>query len=398
MKISTTKLIVICLMVWACNGWAQNSSRVITTGVPFLLITPDAKAAGMGELGVATAPDAYAQQWNPAKYVFATSEKSIGLSYTPYLSKLVDDIFLGNITFYKKLNERSAWATSFKYFSLGDIQFNEFIGGSIVDQGYERPTELTLDVSYGLKLSEHFSMAVAGRYIRSDLKISTEADTSSANSVAVDIAGYYQSNVFELLNKDALLRGGFNISNIGPRLNYDIGGQKSFIPTNLKMGFGLDFLFDESNSLGIYTEFNKLLVPTPVAVYKENGDLLGYKQPDIDFLSGIFKSFSDAPDGFSEELSEITTAVGLEYKFENSFALRTGFFGENQNKGSRRYLTMGAGFDINFIKIDVSYLFSTSNVRNPLENTIRFSLTLQLDSNRTLSTGSSPDNIATLYP
>ena len=184
--IKTYVLLCFSFVLFSVSG--QNSNRVITTSVPFLLITPDARAAGMGELGVATAADAYSQQWNPAKYAFASSEKSIGISYTPYLSKLVDDIFLGNVTFYRKVNDRSAWATSLKYFSLGDIQFNEFIGGSIVDQGQERPSELTLDLSYSLKLSEQFSMAVAGRYIRSDLRIATDADTSSANTLGVDIA------------------------------------------------------------------------------------------------------------------------------------------------------------------------------------------------------------------
>ena len=356
----------------------QNSNRVITTGVPFLMITPDARAAGMGDLGVATPADAYSQQWNPAKYAFVSSEKALGFSYTPYLSKLVDDIFLGSITYYNRLNERSSWATSLKYFSLGDIQFNEFIGGSIVDQGLERPSELTLDVSYALKLSETFSMAVAGRYIRSDLKIATDADTSSANSVGVDVAGFFESKVFDLGANDAVFRGGMNISNIGPRLVYDIGGQKSFIPTNLKIGFGLDLLFDASNALGIYTEFNKLLVPTPAAVYDDELVLTGYNQPDIDFLKGIFTSFSDAPGGTSEELKEITAAIGLEYRFEDSFSIRTGYFNESQDKGARRYLTMGAGFDIKSLDIDISYLFSTSNVRNPLENTIRFSLALDV--------------------
>lgn len=342
------------------------------------MITPDARAAGMGELGVATSPDAYSQQWNPAKYVFAESRKSVGFSYTPYLSQLVNDVFLGNLTFYKKVGDRGAWASSLKYFSFGDIQFNKLIGGTIVDQGTERPNELTLDVSYGLRLSEKFSMAIAGRYIRSDLKIATAADATAANSLGIDIAGYYQSNTFKFSKTDAIFRTGFNISNVGPRLNYDVGGQKNFIPTNLKIGTGLDFIFDASNTLGFYTEFNKLLVPGPVAIFDENNNVMGYAQPDISFLSGIFRSFGDAPGGLSEELKEITWAVGLEYIFEDAFSLRGGYFHENEQKGSRRYLTMGAGFDIRIIDIDVSYLFSTSSVRNPLENTLRFSLTFDL--------------------
>jgi hypothetical protein len=343
------------------------------------MITADARAAGMGELGVATSADNYSQHWNPAKYAFATKEKSFGLSYTPYLSKLVDDIFLGNITYYKKIDDRSAWATSLRYFSLGDIQFNEFIAGNIVDQGVERPAELTLDLSYALKLSNEFSMAVAGRFIYSDLKIAMDADTSSARSLGVDVSAFYESEPFEMSTNTAIFRSGINISNIGPRLNYDSGAQKSFIPTNLRIGTGLELFFDDDNSLGFYTEFSKLLVPTPVAVFDTDENFLGYRQPDIDFLNGIFTSFSDAPDGWSEELSEITTAIGLEYRFQESFSVRTGFFNESQDKGSRRYLTMGAGFNLDFIEIDLSYLFSTSRVRNPLENTIRFSLSLNLD-------------------
>ena len=360
-------------------SFSQNSNRVITTGVPFLLITSDARAAGMGELGVATSADIYSQQWNPAKYAFSSNEKALGLSYTPYLSKIVDDIFLGNFTYFKKVDDRSSWATSLRYFSLGEIQFNEFISGSIVDQGFQRPTELTLDLSYALKLSSVFSMAIAGRFIYSDLKIAIDADTSSASSLGFDIAGYYQSQSFKLNSNKAIFRSGINISNIGPRLNYEMGTQKSFIPTNLRIGFGLDLLYEDESSLGLYSEFSKLLVPTPVAIFDSNNNFQGFRQPDVDFINGIFISFSDAPDGFSEELSEITAALGLEYSLRDSFSIRTGFFNESQEKGSRRYLTMGTGFNINFINVDLSYLFSTSRVRNPLENTIRFSLSINLD-------------------
>lgn len=367
-------------------SFAQNSNRVITTGVPFLLITADARAAGMGDLGVATSVDNYSQYWNPAKYVFSSNKKGFGLSYTPYLSKLVDDIFLGNITYYNKVDERSSWATSLRYFSLGDIQFNDFIGGSIIDQGMERPSELTLDLSYSLKLSPEFSMAVAGRFIFSDLKIAANSDNSSASTLGLDIATFYKSEVFDLSSKKAVFRSGLNISNIGPKLNYDSGEQKSFIPTNLRTGAGLELFIDENNSIGLYSEFSKLLVPTPVAVYDKNQNIIGYGQPDIDFVSGIFKSFTDSPNGLSEELSEITIALGLEYSFQGAFFIRTGYFNESIEKGSRRYLTMGAGFNLNFIDIDISYLFSTSRVRNPLENTIRFSLSMNLDQSSSQST------------
>jgi hypothetical protein len=355
----------------------QSNSRVITTGVPFLLISPDARSAGMGELGVATSADVYSQQWNPAKYVFAEKSQGLGVSYTPYLSKLVDDIFLASITYYTKNSERSAWGASLKYFSLGDIQFNDLVANTIVQQGIERPNELTLDISYGLKLNEKFSLAVAGRFIRSDLKLSSDVDATPASTLGVDIATFYKGDVFDLGNNKGRMRYGMNISNIGPRLKYDEGGQKNYIPTNLRIGTGLDLIIDANNTLNFNLEFNKLLVPSPVAVI-ENGEIQGYQQPDITFIKGIFESFNDAPGGFSEELKEITWATGIEYVFQDSFALRTGYFNESLEKGSRRFLTFGAGFRLDFANIDISYLFSTSKIRNPLENTLRFSLNFNL--------------------
>ena len=375
-------------LVTALSVSGQNDSRVITTGVPFLLITPDARSAGMGELGVATSADVYSQQWNPAKYVFAERSQGLGVSYTPYLSKLVDDIFLANITYFTKNTERSAWGASLKYFSLGDIQFNDLVANTIIQQGIERPNELTLDVSYGLKLNDKFSLAVAGRFIRSDLKLSTDLDATPANTLGVDIAGFYRGDIFDLGENKGRMRYGMNISNIGPRLKYDEGGQKNFIPTNLRIGTGLDLVLDTNNALNFNLELNKLLVPSPVAII-ENGDIVGYQQPDITFLKGIFESFNDAPDGFSEELKEITWATGVEYVFQDSFALRTGYFNESLEKGSRRFLTIGAGFRLDFATIDISYLFSTSRIRNPLENTLRFSLTFNLSASPELLTETS---------
>ena len=355
-----------------------SQDRVITTGVPFLQITPDARAAGMGDMGVATSADEFSQQWNPAKYPFNSNNEGFAISYTPYLSKLVNDIFLGNVTYYKKLNERSAWATSFKYFSLGDIQFNEIIGGTIVDQGIEKPNELTLDISYSLKLSELFSMSVVARYIRSDLKLSSDSDSSSANSLGIDISAFYRSKSFEFSGINSILRSGINISNIGPRLKYDVGGRQNFIPTNLKVGTGLQMNIDDDNSITVNLELNKLLVPTPIAFFDQNNQFIGYKQPDVGFLKGIIESFSDAPDGLKEELQEIAWSLGFEYVFKNNFSLRTGYFNENKYKGSRRYITFGTGFLINQMNFNVSYLFSTSNVRSPLENTLRFSLAFNI--------------------
>ena len=370
--------IVVLFLPFFGNLLAQE--KIIVTGVPFLLITPDARAAAMGEQGVATSADAYSQQWNPSKYVFSEQKSGFGISYTPYLSKLVNDIFLGNITYFNKNTERSAWAMSFKYFSLGDIVLNDLVAGTIIEQGIERPNELTLDFSYSLLLNTKYSMAVAARFIRSDLKISSDLDATSANTLGVDIAGFYKSDLFDFAKKKARLRIGFNISNIGPRLKYDEGGQKNFIPTNLKVGSGLNLHLDSDNKISFNLEFNKLLVPSPVPVLNENtGKIDRYEQPDISFLSGIFESFSDAPGGYTEELKEVTWGIGSEYNFQDAFALRAGYFNESLEKGSRRYFTLGTGFSLNFADIDISYLFSTSRVRSPLENTLRFSITFNMD-------------------
>ena len=372
------KVLIVFIALGLSTLSAQSNSRVITTGVPFLLISPDARSAGMGELGVATSADVYSQQWNPAKYVFSEKSQGVGISYTPYLSKLVDDIFLANVTYFSKNTERSAWGASLKYFSLGDIEFNDLINNTIIQQGIERPNELTLDISYGLLLNEKFSMAVAGRFIRSDLKVSSDMDATPASSLGIDIAAYYQGKMFDLGSNKALMRHGINISNIGPRLKYDEGGQKNYIPTNLRIGSGLDLILDSNNSVNFNFELNKLLVPSPIAVFGDDGEFQGYQQPDITFLKGIFESFGDAPGGFEEELKEITWAAGIEYVFQDTFALRTGYFNESLEKGSRRFLTLGAGFSLDFATIDISYLFSTSQIRNPLENTLRFSLSFNL--------------------
>ncbi|NER15001.1 type IX secretion system outer membrane channel protein PorV [Leptobacterium flavescens] len=355
----------------------EEQSRVITTAVPFLLIAGDARASGTGDVGVATSPDAYSQQWNPAKYVFAKKQIGIGVSYTPFLAELVNDISLLQANFYKR-NERSAFAFSLRYFGLGEIELRQNANdpGEIV-----KPNEFAFDGSYSLKLSDRFSMAVAGRYIRSNLRLQqVDANAQAGTTFAVDVAGYYQSEEIAYNNFDGRWRFGFNISNIGPKISYDEGGQENFIPTNLKFGGGFDFIFDESNKLAISTEFNKLLVPTP-RDFDNDGDIDAEDNEEyqnISFFSGIFESFGDAPDGFSEELKEFTWALGAEYVYQDAFALRAGYFNESEDKGARKFFTLGAGFQFKAATIDVSYLFSSSSVRNPLENTLRFSLTFNL--------------------
>ena len=352
----------------------SQDRRVITTAVPFLMISADARASGLGEQGVATTPDAFSQHWNPAKYVFIENKSGVGVSYTPYLSKLVSDVFLANLNYYNVINDRSSWSTSFKYFSLGDIDILQ----NPQDVPYlENPNEFTLDASYILKLNDNFSMGVTGRFLMSDVKLqSVDSDSSSASSFAVDISGFFQSDEKAYENFNGIWRAGFNISNMGPRMKYEELGKNNFIPTNLKIGSAFDFIFDSSNKLSLNLELNKLLVPSPsIPVYNSNDQIIGYNQEDISFLSGLFKSFGDAPDGFSEEIKEITLALGLEYLYNDSFALRVGYFGENEDKGARKYITFGTGFSLDDINIDLSYLLSTSNIISPLENTLRFSFT-----------------------
>lgn len=356
-------------------GQDEVPPQPITTGVPFLLIAADARAGGMGDIGVASSADAFSQQWNPAKYAFAIAKQGVGVTYTPYLSNLVNDIFLGNLTYYNRLNERSAVAGSFRYFSLGDIELRETIDQEPLVQS---PNEFTFDLSYALRLSDRFSMAVAGRYLRSDLKIqASNEDATAASSFAVDVAGYYQSEEIAMSDFNGRWRAGFNISNVGPKIKYDEVGQENFLPTKLGIGGGFDFILDEYNKIATNVEFNKLLVPTPQD-FDGDGDIDAEDADEynsISFISGMFKSFGDAPGGFSEEISEITWALGAEYWYQDVFAFRTGYFNESEDKGSRKFLSLGAGFKYTSINIDLSYLFSTSKVRSPLEGTLRFGLT-----------------------
>ena len=378
----------------------NQDSRVITTGVPFLLIAADARAAGLGDMGVATSVDAFSQQWNPSKYAFSENKSGFGISYTPYLSKLVNDIFLGNINYFNRISDRSAFAVSFKYFSLGEIELRE---DEFSEALIEKPNELTLDASYALRLSDQFSMGVALRYLRSDLKIQAlDANAKSAGSFAVDISGYYQSEEQAYNDFNGRWRAGFAIQNLGPKLKYDDAGRENFLPTNLRLGGGFDFIFDSYNKVSVTAEVSKLLVPTPPVygternytdvndngVYDPDTDTLGSvvnsnviiegQDPNVSFIKGVFQSFGDAPGGFSEELDEFTWALSAEYLYQNSFALRAGYFNENELKGARKFFSIGAGFKYSTVNIDLSYLFSSANVQSPLENTLRFSLSFNL--------------------
>ncbi|SDZ72813.1 type IX secretion system outer membrane channel protein PorV [Psychroflexus halocasei] len=364
---------------------AQDNRRVVVTGVPFLMISADARASGLGDQGIATKADAFSQQWNPAKYVFSEAQQGVALSYTPYLREIADDINLAQLTYFNRFNERSSVSASLRYFGLGGVELRET--AAQVPREVE-PNEFALDVSYALRLSDMFSMAVTGRYIRSDLKIPSDiSDASAANTFAADISMFYQGEEQVYKEFNGRWRAGASISNIGPKIKYDDAGSENFLPTNFKAGVGFDFILDAANTIGIFAEFNKLLVPTPPKLETdENGNLTQESQDAlIDYnntneFSGIFSSWGDAPDGFSEELKEFTWALGAEYWYENSFALRVGYFNEAEDKGYRKYLTIGAGFKYSSITIDASYLFSTSPVQNPLEGTLRFGLTFNINS------------------
>jgi hypothetical protein len=306
------------------------------------------------------------------------------MSYTPYLTSIANDISLGQITYFNRFNDRMAFSGSLRYFGFGDIELRE-TGDPNEVPVITSPNEFAIDGSYSLKLSPEFAMGVSGRYIRSNLKIANATtDARPATTFAVDVSGIYQSEEVAFDNFNGKWRAGFNFQNLGPKLSYDNDLlNENFIPANLRLGGSFDFILDDYNKVSLIGETTKLLVPTPQTVTDLNNDgvidatdksINNQNYRNISWTSGIFKSFGDAPDGFSEELKEFTWALGAEYWYQDSFALRTGYFNESVEKGARKYLTLGAGFKYNIVKIDVSYLFSASKVRNPLENTLRFSL------------------------
>jgi hypothetical protein len=370
------------ILVVAQYTYAQE--RVITTAVPFLLIAADARSAGLADMGVATSADAYSQQYNPSKYAFSKQKQGFSMSYTPYLTSIANDISLGQLTYFNRFNDRMAFSGSLRYFGFGDIELRE-TGDPNEVPVITSPNEFALDGSYSLKLSPEFAMGVSGRYIRSNLKIANATtDARPATTFAVDVSGIYQSEEVAFDNFNGKWRAGFNFQNLGPKLSYDNDLlNENFIPANMRLGGSFDFILDDYNKVSLIGETTKLLVPTPQTVTDLNNDgvinatdksINNQNYRKISWTSGIFQSFGDAPNGFSEELQEFTWALGAEYWYQDSFALRTGYFNESVEKGARKYLTLGAGFKYNIVKIDVSYLFSASKVRNPLENTLRFSL------------------------
>lgn len=339
------------IMILGFKAYAQDP---ITTSLPFLLIPTDARAGGMGDIGVATSSDAYSLFHNPSKIAFNENQLSLGVNYVPWLRNLTDDIFVGNFSAVNRFNETSAWGIDLKYFSLGQIDLTDNSGNST---GNINPSELALTGYYSMKLSESFSMGIGLRYINSNLDINDSFD--AVNTFAVDISGYYQSSEENYGTFNGRYRLGFNIANIGPKVEY-VPGSPNFIPTNLKLGGGFDFILDDFNTVGVNLEFRKLLVPT---------------DPDSEagWFDGMFSSLADGDD-----FKEISWSLGAEYLYNDAFALRAGYFHESEFKGNRQYFTMGAGFEAKSFSLDLSYLMNTSDVNNPLENTLRFSLSFDL--------------------
>jgi len=376
-KIITT-LLLVCLTVQVN---AQNTSNTISTVAPLLMINSDARSAGMGDVGVATTPDASSLYHNAAKMAFNTSQYTVGVNYTPWLKNLVDGLFIGGGSLVNRLDERSSWGVNLRYFSLGKI---ELFDEQATPTGVENPSELTIAGSYALKLSDYFSMGVALRYIRSDLSIKTlNSDVSAINGFGVDVSGYYQSQERNYGNFNGRIRGGFNISNLGPKVSYTAGNE-NFIPTRLRLGGGFDFILDDYNTIAFTLETSKLLVPTPPIYGGHDNDdstpdvIISGKDSNVGWVEGIFQSFGDAPGGSSEELKEFTWSVGGEYLYNNAFAIRAGYFHESEFKGNRQYFTMGGGIKARSFNIDLSYLMNASDVGNPLEKTLRFSISFDL--------------------
>ncbi|MBF0760119.1 type IX secretion system outer membrane channel protein PorV [Dysgonomonas mossii] len=369
----------------ALGTYAQDDVNPIQTAMPSLNIAPDARAGGMGDAGVATAPDVYSQHWNAAKYAFSPSKVGFGISYTPWLRKIINDIALVyGVGYYKLGNENNqALSASIRYFSIGDVKvvtdLNDFNGVVL------SPNELAIDLAYSRKLTETFSGAVTVRYIRADYTGASE-ETSVGNAFAADISGYNESYI-RTGSSESLLSFGFNISNIGTKISTNGDSRNEFLPTNLRLGASLMYPINEVSTISFSADLNKYLVPTPpVKKEGETNDEFSKRMADyrdINPIAGIFKSFGDAPGGFSEEMKEIAWSLGAEYDYNDKFRLRTGYFHENKMKGNRQYLSFGAGFKLSAFQLDVAYLLATAQ-QNPLDQTLRFSLGFDIDAMKNL--------------
>ena len=343
-------------------------------------IAPDARAGGMGDVGAATDPDVVSQYWNPAKYPFTISRAGVALNYTPWLRQLVSDMDLAYLAGYYRIGDYSAVSASLRYFSLGEVFYDG--GGSGGTEMTTNPYEMSFDVAYSIMLSEKFSIAAAVRWIYSDLTYNYSDDTAPGSAFAVDLAAYYQ-NYINLGQRECQLGLGLNISNIGSKINFGGDENSEFLPANLRLGASLMVPIDEYNRFSFAVDANKPLVPT-MPVREEGEDQTDFelrKQKeyyDVSPISGIFKSLGDAPGGFKEELQEVRWSVGAEYVYNDKFALRAGYHHESENKGNRKYFTVGAGFKMNVFSLDAGYVIATAK-SNPLDQTLRFTLSFDMD-------------------
>jgi len=384
MKLLRKVLFAAMILSFGVNSWAQDTYNAINTVVPFLSIAPDSRGGSMGDAGVATSPDVYSIYWNNAKYAFIDSKYGVGLAYTPWLRNLVNDISIANLFGYYKIDNNQVVSGGLTYSSLGDIDFTTDAGEY---QTTYKPNEWALTAGYSRLFSDHFSGSVAFKFIYSNLTggySSTSTDSKPGTSVAADIAGYYVNDaaLFGVPGEYAL---GFNIANIGSKMSYSESQNADFIPMNMKIGGSYTFFFDAYNKLTATMDINKLLVPTPPEYSATNPDsIVAGKNPNIAVPVAIFRSFFDAPGGFSEELRELAFSFGAEYWYNNLFALRTGYFYENKTKGNRRYLTAGVGLRLSGFGLDFSYLVPVGQNNSPLANTLRFSLNFDSDSFRSV--------------
>ena len=379
-----TKILFVCIML--VNTMSINAQdkrdmfNPVNTSVTSQSIAPDARAAGMGDVGAATDPDVVSQYWNPAKYPFTISRAGVALNYTPWLRQLVSDMDLAYLAGYYRIGDHSAVSGSLRYFSLGEVQTSSDVSGS--SDMTINPYEMSLDVAYSLMLSEHFSLGAAVRWIYSDLTYDYTEDTSPGNAFAADISAYYH-NYLNLGERECQLGLGLNISNIGSKITFGGDDNSEFIPTNLRLGASLMVPIDEYNRFTIAADANKLLVPTYPRQNEgeSSGDYTERVQRDyydVSSISGIFKSFGDAPGGAKEELQEIQWSVGAEYVYHDQFSIRAGYHHEAENKGNRKYFTVGAGFRMSVFSLDAGYVIATAK-SNPLDQTLRFTLSFDMD-------------------
>ena len=378
----TRSLLGLLLVLVAVPLHAQDKKNMfnpVNSSVTSQTIAPDARAAGMGDVGVATDADVNSQYWNPAKYPFAISRAGVALNYTPWLRQLVNDMDVAYLAGYYRIGDYSAVSASMRYFSMGEV----YMDGHTDDNSMTiSPYEMSLDVAYSLMLSEHFSLSAGVRWIYSDLTYDYTEDTSPGSAFAADLSMYYQ-NYLNIGSRECQLGLGLNISNIGSKITFGGSDDSEFIPTNLRLGASLMVPIDEYNRFTIAADANKLLVPTYPK--QEDGESTEDYQErvqkdyyDVSSISGIFKSFSDAPNGFKEELQEIQWSVGAEYVYNDKFSLRAGYHHESENKGNRKYFTVGAGFRMNVFSLDAGYVIATAK-SNPLDQTLRFTLSFDMD-------------------